>query len=172
MSKEQFLDTLRKKLNILKEAEIDDILLEYEQHINDEITAGKSEEEAVENFGDVGELARDILDAYQLKTDVKNKTVGKIVKKCVAFDEELLSVITSLPKGVGFSQKFSLFMIYTLIWSIIMVTLIFLSELTGKVLGFLGGFGLFLNIIFIMFWSMMMLYTLLRVMSHVWKKRK
>ncbi len=172
MSKQQFLDTLRKKLNILKETEIDDVLLEYEQHINDEIAAGKTEDQAVKNFGDVDELAREILDAYQLRTEPKNKTVDRIVKKCAAFDEELLSVISSLPRGVGFSQKFSLFTIYTLLWSVILVAFIFLSQITGRIFGWFGGFGTFINVIFIIFWSMMMLYALLRILSHVWKKRR
>jgi uncharacterized membrane protein len=173
MSKQEFLELLRRKLNILKDEEINDILQEYEQHIDDEVAAGKSEEQAVENFGDVDELAQEVLDAYQLKTKSKHKTVDKIVKKFVAFDDELLSIVTSLPKGVGFSQKFSLFTIYSLIWAIILVALIFLSQVTGWLFSLvLGGFGTFLNVVFIIFWSMMMLYTILRVISHVWKKRK
>ena len=172
MNKKQFLESLRKQLNILKESEIDDILQEYEQHLDEQIHAGKSEEEAVANFGDVEELAREILDAYQLKTETRHKAVDKVIKWLVAFDDELLAIIKSLPRGVGFSQKFSLFTIYMILLSVIMVALIFISQLTGRILGILGGFGTFLNVVFIMFWSMMMLYAILRTISHVWKKRK
>lgn len=172
MNKVEFITELRKQLNILKETEIDDIVLEYEQHIDEEIASGKEEEIAVANFGDVNELAREILDAYQLKTEIKHKWVDKAVKKFIAFDDELLAIVKSLPRGVGFSQKFSLFTIYSILWSILLVILIFISEFTGKILGFFGGLGVFLNVVFIIFWSMMMLYTALRVISHVWKKRK
>lgn len=172
MNKKEFLVSLRKQLNILKESEIEDIVQEYELHIDDEVSAGKTEEEAVENFGDVEELAREILDAYQLKTETRHKAVDKVIKWLVAFDDELLAIVKSLPRGVGFSQKFSLFTIYSVLWSILLVGLIFISEFTGTIFGLLGGFGLFVNVVFIIFWSMMMIYTALRIISHVWKRRK
>lgn len=172
MNKKQFLESLRKELNILKESEIDDILLEYEQHLDEQIHAGRSEEEAVANFGDVQELAREILDAYQLKTETRHKAVDRVIKWFVGFDDELLAIIKSLPRGVGFSQKFSLFTIYMILLSVILVALIFISQITGRILGWFGGFGTFINVVFIMFWSMMMLYSILRTISHVWKRRK
>lgn len=172
MNKKEFITALRRQLNILKESEIDDILQEYEQHIDDEVASGKTEEEAVENFGDIEELAREILDAYQLKTEVRHKGVDKIVKWFIRFDDELLAIIKSLPRGVGFSQKFSLFTIYSIIWTVILVALIFISELTGSILSLFQGLGVFVNVIFIITWSMMMIYAALRVISHVWKKRK
>ncbi len=172
MNKQEFLNELTRQLSVLKESEIEDILQEYAQHIDEEVASGKTEEEAVENFGDVKELSREILDAYQLKTEVRHKWVDKIVRLFVAFDDELLAIVKSLPKGVGFSQKFSLFTIYSIIWSVLLVGLIFVSEATGWVLRILGTLGGFINVIFILFWSIMMLYIGLRVISHVWKKRK
>lgn len=172
MNKVEFISELRRQLNILKETEIDDIVQEYEQHIDEEIAAGKDEEAAVAGFGDVKELANEILDAYQLKTKTKYKWIDKVIKWFVLFDDELLAVVKSLPKGVGFSQKFFLFTIYTFIWSVILVVLIYASMATAWVLQILGGLGAFINVVFIIFWSMMMLYTGLRVITHVWKKRK
>lgn len=172
MNKQEFILSLEKHLNILKEAEIEDIVQEYSQHIDDEVASGKTEEEAVENFGDVKELASEILDAYQLKTESKHKLVDRIIRWFVKFDDELLSIVKSLPKGVGFSQKFSLFTLYCIFWSILLVALIYLSNATGWVLGILGSLGAFINVIFILFWSVMLLYIGLRLISHVWKKRK
>ena len=172
MNKQEFILSLEKNLNILKESEIEDIVQEYSQHIDDEVASGKTEEEAVENFGDVKELAKEIQDAYQLKTETKHKFVDKIIRWFVLFDDEILSIIKSLPRGVGFSQKFSLFTLYCIFWSIILVALIYVSNATGWVLGIIGSLGAFVNVIFILFWSVMMLYTGLRIISHVWKKRK
>ena len=53
MKKDEFLNKLRKKLEILEEAEVNDILTEYEGYIDEKMAGGSSEEEAVESFGSV-----------------------------------------------------------------------------------------------------------------------
>ena len=63
MKKKEFLEKLRKKLNILEDGEVDDIILEYEGYIDERIDNGASEEEAVESFGDIDELADELLRA-------------------------------------------------------------------------------------------------------------
>lgn len=67
MSKETFLEKLRKKLSILEESEIEDIITEYEGYIEEKIKKGSSEEEAVKSMGNIEELARDLLGAYKIK---------------------------------------------------------------------------------------------------------
>lgn len=71
MNKEKFLETLRKKLAILEESEIEDILTEYEGYIEEKIAQGSTEEKAVKSMGDVDELAKELLSAYKIKTDNK-----------------------------------------------------------------------------------------------------
>ena len=72
MSKEKFLESLRKKLSILESSEIEDIISEYEGYIEEKIKKGSTEEEAVKSMGDVDELAKELLSAYKIKTDGEN----------------------------------------------------------------------------------------------------
>ncbi len=68
MNKEKFLETLRKKLSILEESEILDILNEYEGYIEEKMSDGCTEEEAIKSFGNIEELSNDLLSAYKIKT--------------------------------------------------------------------------------------------------------
>lgn len=63
------MEELGKKLAVLQEDELRDIMNEYEQHIDMRIQSGLSEEEAIADFGSLGELAAEILEAYHVRTD-------------------------------------------------------------------------------------------------------
>lgn len=105
MNKEIFLKELREYLRILEDREQEDILEEYAQHIDMKMQKGLSEEEAIQDFGPIGELASQILEAYHVKTQfqVKKKSVNFsnpaakvkdaflwIGRKCRAFGEWLM----------------------------------------------------------------------------------
>lgn len=66
MTKAEFLTQLDKRLQILKQHEREDILGEYAQHIELKMVSGLSEEDAIRDFGDLEELADEILDAYNV----------------------------------------------------------------------------------------------------------
>lgn len=66
-NKESFLKELQSRLAVLEEAEQQDILAEYAQHIDLRVDGGLSEEEAVQDFGDIDQLAAEILSAYHVK---------------------------------------------------------------------------------------------------------
>ena len=66
MTKQEFLSYLEKRLGVLKKQEIQDILEEYAQHIEIKMQGGKTEEEAISDFGDVEELVEEILEAYNV----------------------------------------------------------------------------------------------------------
>ena len=66
MNKQEFLNELQSRIRILEEAEQQDILAEYAQHIDLRTAAGLSEEEAIRDFGDLEELAAEILEAYHV----------------------------------------------------------------------------------------------------------
>lgn len=66
MNKKDFLKSLEKKLSILDEQEIKDIINEYEDIIDQKVKDGKTEEEAVKEFGSIDELASEILKTYKL----------------------------------------------------------------------------------------------------------
>ena len=96
MSKEKFLESLRKKLSILEESEIEDILTEYEGYIEEKIAKGSTEEEAVNSMGNVNELAKDLLSAYKIKTEEKNKdTLNNLVDSFMQVFDRIISVFAN-----------------------------------------------------------------------------
>lgn len=95
MKKEDFLRDLDSRLHILNETERKDILDEYAQHIDLKIANGLSEEAAARDFGDIKELASEILSAYNVnlkynKPDVTDtyKRVGEKIKKWFSLRKE------------------------------------------------------------------------------------
>ncbi|MBQ6586934.1 MAG: DUF1700 domain-containing protein [Coriobacteriales bacterium] len=64
MDRQQFLSRLQQRIAILDEVEQTDIIDEYAQHIDLEVANGKSQEEAIAEFGDFDELVAEILSAY------------------------------------------------------------------------------------------------------------
>lgn len=70
MKKAEFLAELRKKLAVIEENELNDILDEYEQHITMKTEGGScSEEEAIADFGDINQLTAEILEAYHVRSN-------------------------------------------------------------------------------------------------------
>ena len=81
MNKKEFITELKNKLSILETTEIDDIISEYETHISNKIKEGKSEKEAIKSFGEIDELAKEILSAYKIKSDYKEEdSISKFQK--------------------------------------------------------------------------------------------
>lgn len=72
MKKEEFIKELKEKLDILEKNEIEDIISEYTGYIEEKIQNGKSEEEAIKDFGDIDELTTELLKAYKINVE-KNK---------------------------------------------------------------------------------------------------
>lgn len=76
MTKDEFIKTLEQNLLLINDAERADILSEYEQHIQMKIESGLSEEQAIEDFGDIDQLTAEILDAYHINTKYGSKSGG------------------------------------------------------------------------------------------------
>ena len=53
MTKDEFLRLLDRKLDVINERERRDIIDEYRTHIEMKMKEGKSEEEAIEDFGNI-----------------------------------------------------------------------------------------------------------------------
>lgn len=83
MTKQEFLTRLKLKLSVLSTDEVNELLDEYSEYIQNKISEGKSEQEAVSDFGIVDELAREILKAYKIDDQYTQK-------------EDLSSQITNL----------------------------------------------------------------------------
>lgn len=78
MTKVEFLKHLEKLLHVLNEKERTDILNEYTQHIDFKMESSRlSEEAAIKDFGDINELACEILDAYNVNPNYKKMAITK-----------------------------------------------------------------------------------------------
>ena len=92
MNKKEFLDKLRSKLSVLNDEEIEDIINEYEGYIDEKVSAGKTEKEAVKELGNINEIANDLLEAYKIKpTNNEENIVDKVVKAITDFVEIIIN---------------------------------------------------------------------------------
>lgn len=73
MTKNKFLKELDKSLYVLAESERKDIINEYRDIIEEKMKHGKTEKEAVEEFGSMDQLVREILSAYKVNPNYNNK---------------------------------------------------------------------------------------------------
>lgn len=99
MNKKVFLEKLRKKLKILNKDELEDIIEEYEDHINEKVASGKTEEEAVKDFGDFDELVKEILSAYKINEDYEETVKEKNV--LVDFIDTGISFVKDFARNIG-----------------------------------------------------------------------
>ena len=77
MTKDEFLRILDRKLQVINERERRDIIDEYRTHIEMKVQEGKTEAEAIEDFGDIDELVNEILDAYKINTKQVNNSLDR-----------------------------------------------------------------------------------------------
>lgn len=119
MLKSEFLELLNQKLSLINDKEREDIILEYGTYIDDKIANGVSEEEAVAGFGDVDELAKEILSAYKINTDSMDplsskadKTIDKVYVKV----EELFSKLGDFSMNQIFHVVFDTFVLVLILW--------------------------------------------------------
>lgn len=103
MKKQEFLEELKQYLHVLEDGEQEDILQEYEQHIEMKINKGLSEEEAIRDFGPVRELAGEILEAYHVKLEGREAVEEKAPKK--GLKKPVLTCVFRVVHGVNFQVK-------------------------------------------------------------------
>lgn len=117
MNKKDFLKSLEKKLSILDEQEVKDIINEYEDIIDQKVKDGKTEEEAVKEFGSIDELSSEILKTYKLnsKYTKENESLKNTVD---SFEDAIKKASNSLAnffKGLNGGNKISVELIFELI---------------------------------------------------------
>ncbi len=95
MKKEEFLKKLSKKLAILEESELDDLLKEYEGFIEEKMQAGFTEEEAVKSMGDIDELARELLKAYKVKQPNNKDFFRNFIDTLLDTIEEIIDIFAT-----------------------------------------------------------------------------
>ena len=97
MTREEFFAKLDARLSILNEKERKDIIDEYASHIDFKIQDGKTEAQAIADFGDVDELAAEILEAYHIdNSNAKSKNLEYYIKLCVGFINQVTERILTL----------------------------------------------------------------------------
>lgn len=119
MLKSEFLELLNQKLSLINDKEREDIILEYGTYIDDKIANGVSEEEAVAGFGDVDELAKEILSAYKISTDSMDplsSKADKTIDKVYAKVEELFSKLGDFSMNQIFHVVFDAFVLVLILW--------------------------------------------------------
>nr|WP_288722236.1 DUF1700 domain-containing protein [uncultured Sellimonas sp.] len=105
MNKREFLDELKSHLRVLETKEQQDILDEYAQHIDLKIKSGQSEEEAISDFGNIEELASDILEAYHVNPEFGTQGQEKKEKNLVGSAASLFGKAGNHVKMIGKNQK-------------------------------------------------------------------
>lgn len=102
MNKAKFLKELEAKLFILDENERKDIISEYSGVIDEKEAHGKTEAEAINDFGSIDILAKEILSAYKLNPEFNDKTK----KKDEEFDDFVKSADNFIKKAADEFSKF------------------------------------------------------------------
>lgn len=95
MIKNKFLNQLEKRLEILNEEERKDIIEEYRANIEDKINHGKTEEEAVADFGNIDDLVKEIMKAYKINPNYQSPEQKEPSKKVKEVMEDTDSWIKS-----------------------------------------------------------------------------
>lgn len=117
MSKQEFLDRLRKGLSGLPEYDIEERLTFYSEMIDDRMEEGVTEEAAVDEIGNVDDIVSQIVSEIPLSKLVKEKVKPK--RSFRAW--EIVLLILGFP--IWFSLLIALFAIvfsfYIVIWSVI-----------------------------------------------------
>lgn len=98
MNKIEFEAYLRNRLSILQGSEINEIVSEYLQHIDLKIAEGASEEEAINDFGDLDELVSDLLDAYKINQEQRD--FKNFEKKAKSFLNKTLDFINNIASSL------------------------------------------------------------------------
>mgnify|MGYP002538310408 CR=1 FL=1 len=121
MNKTEFLNELEKRIRVLDKNEINDILGEYSQHIDMRKESGLSEEDAIKDFGDMDELASEILEAYHVNPEydkeLKDSGIGK---KAEALAEEITSSVGGPLRKLFVKCKELIIKIY--LWAKVMIS--------------------------------------------------
>ena len=107
MNKNEFLNQLRKRLDVLSNDEIEELIAEYSEHIDHKMSEGKSEEEAVKDFGDLGELSRNILQAYKLNDNFTSQSkFSEILQKSEISGRKFIRNFEEFYSKISLSEVF------------------------------------------------------------------
>ena len=143
MTKVEFLNALRNRLNGLPKDDLDNRLSFYEEMINDRMDEGKSEEEAVDEIGSVDEVVKQIANETPLLKLVKEKTKPK--RSLRAWEIVLIAVGFPIWLPLLITLLTLIFVGYILIWTLVIVIYSVEFALAVSSIGCLVGFFAYLS---------------------------
>jgi uncharacterized membrane protein len=154
MTKKEFLKRLEKKLMILNDEERKDILDEYTSIINDKISDGKTEEESINDFGNIDVLVDEILKAYKINANYKEKDqdlentinsvngfIKKMAKSLSEFTIDTVEKVKKENKNLTIELTFEI--VIKIFITLLLLTLLFnLLQLFGVFVSEVISFGI------------------------------
>lgn len=180
MNKEQFIAYMNKKLAVIKEEERKDIIDEYINHIDMKVQEGISEEDAIQAFGDIDEMVKEILDAYNIdpkQADSFEHKLNHWIDQAFVWFQNVLSSFTGMDVDNVVKLVFEIFIVL-IVLAIVHIPFEIVSSLGGSLLRSLLGYGvgsllsglwrLFINLIYLV----MFLSVLVHVATKRWAKWK
>lgn len=148
MNKEQFIDYMNQHLAVIKEDERKDIIDEYINHIDEKVSEGMSEEEVIKSFGDIDEMIKEILDAYNIDPKQAKSTSSSFDKKVndvldVLFEgfQSFLSKITSMDVDSIVRLMFEV-LVVLIVLAILRIPFEIMESLGASLLRSLFGYGI------------------------------
>lgn len=145
MNKEEFLRILDRKLDVINEKERKDIIDEYRTHIEMKVKEGKSEEEVIQDFGDIDELVEEILDAYKINTQRVNQSfdakLNNVLDSLFEGFQRFLGSLTSLDVDDVVRFVFEILVILILL-SLLHIPFQIISSIGSSLLHSIGGYGI------------------------------
>ena len=140
MNKREFLRSLEDKLSILDENEVNDILNEYEDIIDEKVKNGKTIEEAVSEFGSIGELSTEILKAYKINSKyAKEKEPKNRVKSFEEGIKNTSKTCADFVSGLFKNHNFSIEFIFEIVIKfLILLVLLALLRLPFELISRIG----------------------------------
>jgi|GEM_PF-992571 len=103
MTKEKFVNELAKRLSLLDSKEVDNIIQEYLDTISKKMHRGITEEEAINELGDINEIAKNVLKSYKINENYIKLFIGKekVIDDVNEFIKKATDVSTSVLLKVG-----------------------------------------------------------------------
>jgi len=120
MTKEVFLKKLKNRLNSLEKTERQNIILEYSNKIDMKIKDGNKEEDVINNFGNIDDLANEILSTYK-KHNKSSKSwleniINRVTNWLVTLFHKFIKVVSDKKNEDTLYLIFKVIVILLFIW--------------------------------------------------------
>ncbi|MEG0980871.1 MAG: DUF1700 domain-containing protein [Erysipelotrichaceae bacterium] len=145
MKKDEFLSILNHRLQVIDDKERKDIIDEYENHIDMRIHEGKSEEEAIADFGDLDELIDDILAAYKIDSKKVNQNndqkINDFLDRLFNSFQRFIGSFTSLNGDAILHLMFEFIVVLILLW-VLKIFFWVVGDIGSSILRSIAGYGI------------------------------